>query len=165
MSFLPFLSSSLIIESCCVLKRMTDYAYHRRCRRKFLLRYFGEADVPESCGHCDVCSGARLSLPAPVQESGRSARSTRRSVQPAPPAPPGEYSELAASELRRWRRELSKDLQVPAFIIFNDRRFTYRQIDGAKEQLALEQRLPVDASVEPHQITPYLPREKLPACP
>ena len=25
------------------------------CRRAFLLRYFGETGVPESCGNCDVC--------------------------------------------------------------------------------------------------------------
>ena len=28
--------------------------------------------------------------------------------------------ELAAEELKRWRRELSQDLGVPPFIIFND---------------------------------------------
>jgi ATP-dependent DNA helicase RecQ len=33
---------------------------------------------------------------------------------------PERYSSLAAEELKRWRRELSADLGVPPFIIFND---------------------------------------------
>ena len=30
------------------------------------------------------------------------------------------YSELASTELRRWRKDLAKDLGVAPFIIFND---------------------------------------------
>ena len=33
---------------------------------------------------------------------------------------PEKFSSLAAEELKRWRRELSQDLGVPPFIIFND---------------------------------------------
>ncbi|MEW6430929.1 MAG: ATP-dependent DNA helicase RecQ [Myxococcota bacterium] len=96
-----------------LLKRMTDYAYAKRCRRAFILRYFGEK-VPfgQDCGGCDVCSGPRLKL------SG--------SKVAAPPGPSGtrglpeRYSHLAAESLKRWRRELSQDLAVPPFIIFND---------------------------------------------
>jgi ATP-dependent DNA helicase RecQ len=33
---------------------------------------------------------------------------------------PGQYSVLAVEELKRFRRELSQDLGVPPFIIFND---------------------------------------------
>jgi len=33
---------------------------------------------------------------------------------------PEGYSELAATELRRWRKALAKDLEIPPFIIFND---------------------------------------------
>ncbi|HME92169.1 MAG TPA: HRDC domain-containing protein, partial [Myxococcaceae bacterium] len=30
------------------------------------------------------------------------------------------HSALAAGELRRWRRTLARELNIPAFIIFND---------------------------------------------
>jgi len=94
-----------------LLKRMTDYAYAKRCRRAFLLRYFGER-VPfgQSCGQCDACVGARLS----VEKRSKSARST------SSPALPTRFSALAAEELKRWRRELAQDLGVPPYIIFND---------------------------------------------
>ena len=36
--------------------QMRAYAETRRCRRQFLLGYFGE-DLPEPCGNCDTCEG------------------------------------------------------------------------------------------------------------
>ena len=94
-----------------MLKRMTDYAYSKRCRREYILQYFGEElDAPD-CSGCDVCSGARLKMPAVAASSpGRASAA----------AQDGLHSELAAEELRRFRRELSRDLAVPPFIIFND---------------------------------------------
>lgn len=92
-----------------LLKRMTDYAYSKRCRRGFLLRYFGEEDAVERCGHCDLCVGPRL--PRPGSSAG---------MAPAPGGAPVGYSELAATELRRWRKELARELEIPPFIIFND---------------------------------------------
>ncbi|MEW5740185.1 MAG: ATP-dependent DNA helicase RecQ [Myxococcota bacterium] len=96
-----------------LLKRMTDYAYAKRCRRAFLLRYFGES-VPfgQSCGGCDVCAGPRLKVVAGKSSAAQSPTGAR--------ALPERYSHLAAEELKRWRRELSQDLGVPPFIIFND---------------------------------------------
>ncbi|WP_224368705.1 RecQ family ATP-dependent DNA helicase [Hyalangium versicolor] len=92
------------------LKQMTDYAYTRRCRRAFILGYFGQQDLEPNCGHCDVCSGSRMPRLAPVTRPSSSAT----------PGKPEHYSELAATELRRWRKALAKDLEVPPFIIFND---------------------------------------------
>jgi ATP-dependent DNA helicase RecQ len=95
-----------------LLKRMTDYAYAKRCRRAYLLRYFGEEQETEGCGTCDVCAGSRLLVPpkGPVE----------RRAGPGERVVPERYSTLAAEELRRWRRELAQDLGVPPFIIFND---------------------------------------------
>ncbi|MEO6835132.1 MAG: DNA helicase RecQ [Candidatus Tumulicola sp.] len=38
-----------------LLRKMLDYAAAPTCRRAFLLRYFGDADVPDACGNCDNC--------------------------------------------------------------------------------------------------------------
>lgn len=37
------------------LEQMQAYAESRSCRRAHILRYFGEQDVAENCGNCDVC--------------------------------------------------------------------------------------------------------------
>lgn len=97
-----------------LLKRMTDFCYTRRCRRAYLLRYFGEeVEFGASCGHCDVCVGSRVTLTR--REKLSSDRTPRVS-----PLGPECFSALAAEELKRWRRELSQDLAVPPFIVFND---------------------------------------------
>ncbi|HZI15890.1 MAG TPA: HRDC domain-containing protein, partial [Myxococcus sp.] len=98
-----------------LLRDMTDYAYAdqgKRCRRASILRYFGQQDVATSCGNCDVCAPEKL--PALL------ARSPGPSLPRAAAAPVTNYSELASTELRRWRKDLAKDLDVPPFIIFND---------------------------------------------
>jgi ATP-dependent DNA helicase RecQ len=97
-----------------LLKRMTEYAYTKRCRRGFLLRYFGEqTSWGHDCGSCDVCAGPRTKVP-----TKSSSRSDAASIGKA--ALPQQYSVLAVEELKRFRRELSHDLGVPPFIIFND---------------------------------------------
>jgi len=97
------------------LKQMTDYAYTKRCRRAFILGYFGQQEVESTCGNCDTCAGSRLNR-LPGLGSSAAPRATPSLV----PGRPDGYSELAATELRRWRKELSKDLQVPPFMVFND---------------------------------------------
>ncbi len=89
------------------LRRMKDYAYATRCRRHFILRYFGEQETPARCEACDLCVGKRLHLAAD-SASGSAA------------LVPGEHSELAEGELRRWRRDLARDLDIPPYLIFND---------------------------------------------
>jgi ATP-dependent DNA helicase RecQ len=100
-------------RSLLLLKRMTDYAYTKKCRRGFILRYFGQEDVEEVCGKCDVCAGGRMPKLPPA---------------PKPPEAPSDrpegYSELAFTELRRWRKELARELDIPPFIIFNDATLT-----------------------------------------
>jgi ATP-dependent DNA helicase RecQ len=39
------------------LERMVIYGQTALCRWAMILKYFGEADVPERCGHCDNCAG------------------------------------------------------------------------------------------------------------
>lgn len=41
------------------LQKMVDYCHTPKCIRKYILEYFGEEDVPESCGNCSVCNDDR----------------------------------------------------------------------------------------------------------
>jgi ATP-dependent DNA helicase RecQ len=38
-----------------LLGQMLDFAAMPQCRRAYLLRYFGETEVPDECGNCDNC--------------------------------------------------------------------------------------------------------------
>jgi ATP-dependent DNA helicase RecQ len=88
-----------------LLRRMTDYAYAKKCRRAFILRYFGERVPAAGCDRCDVC------VP----------RSAVSDVLPEPVPELPIHNEVAAEQLRRWRRELAKSLRIPAYIIMTDR--------------------------------------------
>jgi len=48
------------------LRKMADYCEQPGCRRRYLLRYFGE-DAPEQCGNCDACSTPRSQVDATEQ--------------------------------------------------------------------------------------------------
>jgi len=89
-----------------LLRRMTDYAYTHRCRRAFVLRYFGDRALDRPCNHCDRCTGSKLKL------------------GDAPPPGLGEngtpFSALAFEALRNWRSQLSTSLQMKPYLIFND---------------------------------------------
>jgi ATP-dependent DNA helicase RecQ len=90
-----------------LLRRMTDYAYTRRCRRAFILRYFGEKPASGPCKGCDVCAGHQLSAP-PKPAPG--------AVEPDEP----RYSVLAFEELRKWRTQLARSLSMAPYLVFND---------------------------------------------
>jgi len=100
-------------QALLLLKRMTDYAYGAGCRRQFLLRYFGETNAARACSGCDVCKGKKVKL------TPAAAASPTDRVQ-SPFGAPEKYSILAAEELKRFRRELSRDLGLPSYLIFND---------------------------------------------
>jgi ATP-dependent DNA helicase RecQ len=37
------------------LQEVVDYCHTQKCIRKYILEYFGEADVPDNCGNCSTC--------------------------------------------------------------------------------------------------------------
>jgi ATP-dependent DNA helicase RecQ len=90
-----------------LLRRMTDYAYARRCRRAFILRYFGERPSWAPCNNCDVCSGNRVKVAPKTPAEARAAEGE-------------QYSVLAFEELRRWRTQLARSLSMAPYLVFND---------------------------------------------
>jgi len=114
------------------LRDMTRYCEAVTCRRRILLRYFGE-ELPQPCGNCDICR-PDFAIAAPEREPRQPRERRRRERAPREPresrarvAPrreavdPYQRPDAALFDaLRAARKRLADDLSVPAFVIFPD---------------------------------------------
>ncbi len=110
------------------LDAMQQYAYTKGCRRGFVLRYFGDPAARTSCSGCDNCLGTRVEVergaapePARSRSSGRrrGGAKERADVDEAPTLSGADEALLA--RLRDLRRVISREDQVPAYVVFSDR--------------------------------------------
>lgn len=116
------------------LKQMTYYSTSKSCLRQFILRYFGEQDVPDRCSNCSVCNddpfevdtGKRVYRPRTEEEKQirREERAARK----------GEYKNRRMMKIdgfTAWERALFENLKmlrhlfatdksVPAYTVFSD---------------------------------------------
>jgi len=119
---------------------MQKYAYSDRCRRGFVLRYFGDPAATSHCEQCDNCLGLRHhAVAAPGARPGRQASvpRKRRTAARGPESPePVALADLTAGEsalldgLRALRTTLARRERVPAYVVFADR--TLREMARAK---------------------------------
>jgi ATP-dependent DNA helicase RecQ len=99
-----------------------NFVESNSCRHRQICVYFGETPKWLVCNACDVCSGAPRWLIAPPVTKTKAAESkvvnekTKVTVQPAHPEVNGELRE----HLREWRRSISRELSIPAFIVMHD---------------------------------------------
>ena len=108
------------------------------CRHQRICGHFGENKKWDSCGACDVCGYEPAWLSGPVREP-RPKRKHSRSRYSAPPVPSpaarplektltdsGFTRQLSNVDpelrefLREWRRETSKEQNVPAYVVIHD---------------------------------------------
>ena len=114
------------------LADMQSYAYTARCRRGFVLRYFGDPAARDRCDGCDNCLNVRhefASAPAPegarpYRAKSGERRSATRGERGAPPAAElvvGPDDAPLFGELRALRGTIAREEQVPAYVVFADR--------------------------------------------
>jgi ATP-dependent DNA helicase RecQ len=114
------------------LDAMQQYAYTKGCRRGFVLRYFGDPAARTSCGGCDNCLGTRVDVEkggAPSMSGPGSRGKTKSRPRPSSRdvASPDEAPVLSGADeallarLRDLRRTISREEQVPAYVVFPDR--------------------------------------------
>jgi ATP-dependent DNA helicase RecQ len=115
------------------LQQMQGYGYCEKCRRGYVLRYFGDPEAMEECGACDNCLGGSPFALTPAETSeprGRSAARgpraprTPRAAGRAVAAPVAELSGSGAERferLRQLRGELAREAGLPAYCVFPDR--------------------------------------------
>src|SRR5205814_4411514 len=49
-----------------MLDRMVRFVDEKSCRRRAVLRYFGDPAAPPSCSACDLCAGAQAPQAEPI---------------------------------------------------------------------------------------------------
>ena len=116
------------------LKQMTYYATSQSCLRKFILRYFGEQDVPDTCDHCSVCDDDPFEVDTGKYVNTQYERNKRRIRREERIARRGERrnrAQSASDGFTAWERALFENLKilrqliasekkVPAYTVFSD---------------------------------------------
>ena len=114
------------------LDAMQQYAYTKGCRRGFVLRYFGDRAARTSCEGCDNCLGTHVDVekggaPSMQGPGSRAKTKSRPRTSPAEAVVPDEAPVLSGADeallarLRDLRRTISREEQVPAYVVFPDR--------------------------------------------
>ncbi len=116
------------------LKQMTYYATAKGCLRQFILRYFGEQNVPSICDNCSVCEREPFEV-----DTGRRShrlrteeeRCIRRAERAARKGERQNRARMAEDGFTAWERALFENLKtlrqliaaekkVPAYVVFSD---------------------------------------------
>ena len=91
------------------LNKMMFYCENKSCRRKNMLRYFGEGFLEDNCKGCDVC------LNIPEMEIKNVKKFNSKSMKKDMP-----YDKLLFEKLRALRKVIADERNVPQFVIFGN---------------------------------------------
>ena len=98
------------------LRNVLDFSTSNRCRRKYLLNYFGEEYDIDNCDKCDVC--------VPVEEvelvSYTKDRIRKPKVKKSANIQNSEFDEKLFEVLRSLRKEIADEEKKPPYIVFSD---------------------------------------------
>ena len=101
------------------LNKMMIYCEDESCRRKNMLRYFGEIFLEHNCNGCDIC--LKISELEEIKEPGKD---VNKILSLFPSGLENKFSLEKSKELfeklRILRRDIANQKNVPPFIIFND---------------------------------------------
>jgi len=111
-----------------MLDRMVRFCDTEGCRRRNLLRYFGDPEAPRSCSACDCCAGQR----APAAEEVSLDRQRKLPRAPRPGEVPADMDEEVFAALRALRTEIARETRVPPYVVFHDA--TLRELASALPQ-------------------------------
>src|SRR5271170_6241530 len=98
-----------------------EFVESKRCRHRQICTHFGETPKWETCDACDVCGSVaewlvRSAAPGKTAVAGKK----RLPLQPVGAPAAGSEAEELREYLREWRRVISKEKNVPAYIVLHD---------------------------------------------
>ncbi|MEK6875268.1 MAG: ATP-dependent DNA helicase RecQ [Nanoarchaeota archaeon] len=91
------------------LNQVMNYCEDLSCRRKQILKYFGEDFLEANCGACDSCMD--LSKPGKTEQKVLISKEKGKVI---------EYNHELFEKLRILRKKIATQRNVPPFIIFGD---------------------------------------------
>lgn len=94
------------------LDEVIHYARRQKCRRDFILNYFGEKPAVDNCQACDICLKSEPDKVFQANTEARQKEMARVEV---------EFNVFLFEELRHLRRTLAEKEGVPPYIIFSDK--------------------------------------------
>jgi len=100
-----------------------EFVESRRCRHRQICTHFGETPKWATCAACDVCGTTAewmLKSPAAAAERRSAGGRKRLPLLPVPVTAEGAEAEELREYLREWRRTMSKEQNVPAYIVLHD---------------------------------------------
>jgi len=100
-----------------------NFVESNSCRHRQICIHFGETPKWSACNACDVCTGAPGWLSAPPVTRRKPAESKVVTVKTKVVATQPAHAEINSElreHLREWRRGISRELSIPAFIVMHD---------------------------------------------
>lgn len=107
-------------------RHIREFAESQRCRHRQICMHFGETPKWVTCDACDVCGSKPAWLAVPVPPAASRGRRRLPPTLMAEAAPDVEIPLVSSEEhalreyMREWRRNVSKQEGVSAFIIMYD---------------------------------------------
>src|ERR1700730_12521710 len=99
-----------------------DFVESNSCRHRQICIHFGETPKWSACNACDVCTGAPGWLSVPPVTRRKPAESKVVTVKTKVAATQPAHAEINSElreHLREWRRGISRELSIPAFIVMH----------------------------------------------
>jgi len=100
-----------------------NFVESNSCRHRQICIHFGETPKWSACDACDVCTGAPGWLGAPPLTRRKPAENKAVTVKAKVAATQPAHAEINSElreHLREWRRGISRELSIPAFIVMHD---------------------------------------------
>jgi len=110
-------ASARLLHERRMLDRMVRFVDEKSCRRRAVLRYFGDPAAPPSCNACDLCAGTHAPQAEPI---GASSSRKRREPAVSTVVVDGEYDAEAFQALRSLRTQIAREDRVPPYVVFHD---------------------------------------------
>jgi ATP-dependent DNA helicase RecQ len=124
------------------LDAIVGYSEGGECRHSEILTYYQDSQRIERCGHCDTCEPSSLRKILKPQVSTLtlakvSKRRRKKSLKTSSEDGLSQIESFRFAELKNWRKQKAKQLDIAAFMVFSDRTLLELASENPKSKASL----------------------------